>query len=262
MENKDNCLTKEKWENFYQDFFKNFNEEKVNKEIDDINKTILQIEKYYKPKKNESFLELGCGPAFCCYQMAKKEMKVSGMEISLNALKWAKKFFKKKGVKNYNFVFGDIQKMPFKDNTFDLIYGGGVIEHLENPRDVIKEIYRVLKPGGFVFNTVPFLNIGSLTYRQIWGNIPYFPIIKEIAKLVHVKILKSRHMRFGLEYSFTRRFLRKIHQEAGFEEFHIEKFQVDLEFIFIKNKFLKRIANYLGQNSIFFWPMIYVVAKK
>ena len=255
-------LSSKKWNSFYDDFFSNLNDKTIKIEIKDAQKTISQINKFCSQKKGDFFLELGCGPAFYCQEYIKKGMNVVGIDFSFTALRGAEKLFKKSKLLNFLLVGGDVCKMPFKDNSFDLIYGGGVIEHFKDTKSAIKEIHRVLKPDGIVFNTVPLLNIGSLTYRQVWGNIPNLPVLKELAEIIHVKILKSRYMTFGWEYSFTRSYLRKIHKEVGFKEVIINKFEVDLEFAFIRNKQFKKVANFLAQKSPLFWPMVYIVAKK
>lgn len=48
-------------------------------------------------------------------------------------------------------------KMPFEDESFDCAFGTEVLEHCPEPEIVLKEVYRVLKPGGVFFFTVPFL---------------------------------------------------------------------------------------------------------
>lgn len=54
-------------------------------------------------------------------------------------------------------VFGDGHKLPFKDNSFDLVLSQAVIEHLHDPFTAVSEIYRVLKPGGTVYAESAFI---------------------------------------------------------------------------------------------------------
>ena len=50
---------------------------------------------------------------------------------------------------------GSAYELPFKDNSFDLIVCSEVLEHLHEYNDAIKEMKRVLKPGGKFFASVP-----------------------------------------------------------------------------------------------------------
>ena len=54
-------------------------------------------------------------------------------------------------------IFGDILDLPIKDGYFDTVLLFEVLEHLDNPQNAIKEINRILKPGGTLLFTVPFL---------------------------------------------------------------------------------------------------------
>jgi SAM-dependent methyltransferase len=51
----------------------------------------------------------------------------------------------------------DIHQLPFKDNSVDAIMSVAVLEHVREPAAVLKEVYRVLKPGGRVFSVIPFM---------------------------------------------------------------------------------------------------------
>jgi len=54
-------------------------------------------------------------------------------------------------------IFSPIDDIPRPDNTFDVILCIAVLEHVENPEHCVREFFRVLKPGGIVIASVPFL---------------------------------------------------------------------------------------------------------
>jgi SAM-dependent methyltransferase len=51
----------------------------------------------------------------------------------------------------------DIHQLPFKDNSVEAIMSDAVLEHVSEPDAVLKEVARVLKPGGRVFSVIPFM---------------------------------------------------------------------------------------------------------
>jgi len=54
-------------------------------------------------------------------------------------------------------IVGDIHDLPFADNSIDAIICIAVLEHVEEPQKAVREMYRVLKPGGSCFIYAPFL---------------------------------------------------------------------------------------------------------
>ena len=75
-------------------------------------------------------------------------------------------------VSDYNpDIVGDIHDLPFSDNSQEAIICIAVLEHVENPIKAVREMHRVLKPGGFCFVYIPFLyyyhaDIGY--YKDYW----------------------------------------------------------------------------------------------
>jgi ubiquinone/menaquinone biosynthesis C-methylase UbiE/uncharacterized protein YbaR (Trm112 family) len=222
--------------------------------------TLRQIEAKKRIGRRTAYLEIGCGEFFFGQCVASRCGTVIGVDFSFNALRIAKRMLDKRGTRNYLLIQADIRGMPIRSRSIDLIYGGGVIEHFKDTQACVNELYRVLRPGGVSFNTVPYLNIGS-AYRQVWGNIPNLPVVRETAEAVHVSLLGGRHMRFGYELSFPESELRKIHLAAGFREVEIGRFDVELRMEFVP-KFLRSRVEYLAKNSRHFWPMVKVIAVK
>lgn len=256
-------ISKIKWDKKYiEDAKKNIIQESKYQEDKFFGTIWNQILNHYTLKKNDVFLELGSGLSFFARRLAKEGMRVVGIDISMEALQISKKIFEREGIKNYLLVCGNVLDMPFNNNSFDLVYGGGVIEHFKDTQEAIQEFLRVLNKNGTVYNTVPYLNIGTLTYRQIWGNIPRFPIIEPFFTFIHTKLLASKHMRFGYELSFTRSYLETIHKICGFSKVSTGQHKGPLDFDYLPTKFLRHFAKKLATNSSLFWPMIYVAAKK
>lgn len=258
-------LSQQKWEEEYKKTLNKNMMRKLKKGFAStyLNSTMKYMREIFGLFNNKKYLEIGCGPFFIGQELAKHGAFVVGIDYSLQALKLAKSYLKEEGIINYLLVCGDITKMPFKKNTFNFLYGGGVIEHFKDTVGIVKENFRVLKKGGVAFNTVPALNLGSLTYRQVWGNIPNAPVLKEIAEFIHVKILKGKHMVYGYEYSFTKRSLQKIFEKSGFKKRNIEidRFEVPLVFEYIKVGVLKKLATIIARSDLF-WPVVYIKSIK
>lgn len=85
-----------------------------------------------------------------------------GIDISKEVVKLARKNFKELVGKN-NFRVGDVRKIPFKDDSFDVVFSFGTIEHIRENQLAVDEAFRVLKPGG-VFIT------GVNNKLDMWGS--------------------------------------------------------------------------------------------
>jgi 2-polyprenyl-3-methyl-5-hydroxy-6-metoxy-1,4-benzoquinol methylase len=111
------------------------------------------IQKYLGNKNIKlKILDVGCGDGYFCQEFIKMGYIVSGIDISIEALKIAKKN-NPKG----NFIIHDLsENLPFKDNYFDFIWCSEVLEHLLLPYFLLCEIKRVLQTNGKLFLTVPY----------------------------------------------------------------------------------------------------------
>ena len=99
--------------------------------------------------EGENVLEIGSGMGADLTRFALAGATVTDLDMSTGHLKLARENFDLRNLEG-TFIRGDAEDMPFEDDTFDLVYTNGVIHHTPNTLQVIKEIYRVLKPGGKV----------------------------------------------------------------------------------------------------------------
>ncbi len=107
-----------------------------------------------KIKKGNVVLDLGCGAGFDSFLAAKKvgvNGKVIGIDMTEEMIKRAKVNAEKLGVKNVEFILGEIENLPIKDNSIDIIITNCVINLTPDKTKTFKESYRVLKSGGKVY---------------------------------------------------------------------------------------------------------------
>lgn len=149
MENEvgEKLFSQNKWDIFYNNWFKTNDIDAEYLKIEEMYQRYGtdQIKKYFNLKKNSVYFELGCGVFIIWTQVAKDCKLVVGIDFSLPALKAAKKILDFNGVKNYLLIRGDIFKIPIKDSSIDLLYGGGVIEHFKDTDSCISEYARIMK---------------------------------------------------------------------------------------------------------------------
>lgn len=103
-------------------------------------------QKTFSPK-TDTLLDVGCGTGKNLEAFSRL-LKTFGTDMSKEALR----FCKKRGLKNL--ALGDGETLPYKKNTFTIVTALDVVEHTDD-RQILAEIYRVLKPGGYLIVTVP-----------------------------------------------------------------------------------------------------------
>lgn len=105
--------------------------------------------KRIEPKS--SVLDVGCGAGFLTNELALCGHHVTGVDSSASSLAIARQH---DATKTVNYIEANAYKLPFDDNSFNVVCAMDFLEHIDNPSLVIQEISRVLRPGGkFIFHT-------------------------------------------------------------------------------------------------------------
>lgn len=205
------------------------------------------------------FLEIGCGRSYLAAEMAARGFEVLGLDVSSVALTQSREYFRTRNLAG-QFARGEITHLPYRDASFVFSYGGGVLEHVRDTAQAVRELYRVTAPGGATFQTVPYASPGAILWRQPSGNIPDIPVLKQVAELVHLRLLRARHMRFGYEKSFTMSRLTHLFRNAGWGEVIVRHFDIALKFENIKSCTVHSLLTRLSRSRLC-WPMVCVVAR-
>jgi arsenite methyltransferase len=99
----------------------------------------------------ERVLDVGCGAgtdSLVAAQMVGSDGHVTGIDMTPEMLERAHTAAAKLGVRNIEFVEGEIERLPFEEGSFDVAISNGVIDLVPDKDAVFSEIFRVLKPGG------------------------------------------------------------------------------------------------------------------
>lgn len=138
--------------------------------------------------------EAGSGPAHDSLILAEKGAEVTAFDQSETALSVGKVEYSRLGY-HLETICGDLRSIPVEDDTYDLVWNAGVIEHFRPGDDlqVIAEMKRITRPGGVVLVIVP--------------NTFYF--------LYQVSLKRNPHRQYHFERSLTRFSLIRLMREAG-----------------------------------------------
>jgi len=118
---------------------------------------------WLEARRRGRILDVGCGNGQFLAHMHDLGWEVMGVEPDPEAVRIAWERFRVK-------VFlGSINKANFHYNYFDAITMNHVIEHVSNPVEVLKECYRLLKPGGKMILLTPNIeSLGHRLFKKLW----------------------------------------------------------------------------------------------
>lgn len=101
--------------------------------------------------KSGRVLDVGCGPGqgACALARSAPELVVDGIDLAPAMIQEAERRAKKIGQTRVSFAVGDALNLPFPDSQFDAVYTIDSMKHWPDRGKGLREIFRVLKPGGF-----------------------------------------------------------------------------------------------------------------
>lgn len=159
-----NSIAKE-WNRIRVEYFKDELREKAINSVDINNKVIA---------------DLGAGTGFISLEIAKRANIVFSVDPSKNMLGELYKAAKDSNLNNIYPINGEVEDLPLFDDSIDLIFMNMALHHVENPGKAIKEIFRILKPGGKVIITDVLEHNGQWAREEmfdVWLGFNYDQLI-------------------------------------------------------------------------------------
>ena len=182
-----------------------------------------QVELVRKYKDGVHLLDVGCGEGFFLFNASKAGYSAKGVELSRNAAAYARREF------GLNVEGKPLEEMQLPENYFDVVTMWQVLEHVPLPLMILKEVHRVLNPGGMLIITTPDIE-GMLAkiFQRKWWNV----------RMLHIN-------------QFTTKTLTNILKNAGFKNISSVSYKESISLLMLFIPILKYVKLYKPLRDLF-----------
>jgi len=154
--------------------------------------------------QGKTALDVGCGGGILCEEIARLGFTVTGIDPCAQSLRMAAGHAQGQGLR-IGYEQGSGEAIPYRDDSFDIVFCCDVLEHVRDVEKVIAEISRVIKPGGvFCYDTLNRTLLSKLVairIAQVWKRWALAPpnlhVWEMFIKPHELKSLLGRH---GLQW--------------------------------------------------------------
>jgi 2-polyprenyl-3-methyl-5-hydroxy-6-metoxy-1,4-benzoquinol methylase len=127
-------------------------EPSYNKTSSRLRRAFIKLPRFFPYAYGKTTLDFGCGGGFVAYTLSFIAKSSSGIDISENAVAYAKQRFKRA-----NFACMDFVQLLNDDKKYDFVYSSEVIEHVSDINLYMKTLAHLVKQGGYAYITTPDL---------------------------------------------------------------------------------------------------------
>ena len=233
------------WRNLKDEFF-------VNYVLDEVKKSYIGADYYLYvcqlfndligyhqiSLSGKKILDYGCGTGLPDFYLKRKGAEIHLLDYSKEEIQNARSHQGKLNIiDNIYYKLGNIKSLPYPDNTFDIVWNEGVIEHFDNGerKKILEEMLRVIKPGGALIIMAPNL----------------FTLHALIIKYIRRFLKKFPQDRWGKERAYTLKELGKLLDDLGCKRIYtkscnlpralLDDFIISFLSRLIKNNFFNKI---------------------
>ncbi|HKR01172.1 MAG TPA: class I SAM-dependent methyltransferase [Pyrinomonadaceae bacterium] len=205
--------------------------------------------------KGKRLLEVGCGMGTDLLQFARGGALCTGVDLTPRSVEVSSLHFGLYGLRA-DFVLADGERLPFADGSFDVVYSNGVLHHTPDTVRAVRELQRVLSPGGIAkvmlyhrdslyYWTEIVLHRGVLRGHFLRGHSP--------EEIMSRYVEYSEHEARPLVKVYSRRQARKLFEPFGEVKVEVEQMiPEELRFLrpLVSEKMFLRLRRSAGWNVI------------
>lgn len=132
------------------------------------------------PRRSIACVELGCGRGTVSMYLAQKGCEITLVDLAPNAIAQAVRNFSARGLHIPRAVCADVRTTGLNSESYDCVYNIGLLEHFVDPVPVLRESWRLLRPGGVLFSVI----VPTVPGSRKWVVELMFAPWRAIARLV------------------------------------------------------------------------------
>jgi ubiquinone/menaquinone biosynthesis C-methylase UbiE len=221
---------------------------------------LILNEKWPYKLEDAVVLDIGCSSGLIDCWLADRVQYIYGLDIDKDILSSVKKIEQK--TTNFTFIYGGGHQLPFKGNQFEIIVANGMYYLLSHKvqQDMLKEIYRCLKPNGVCYFAGPNrmvlidgkYKLPFLIWMPVWFGRKYVRLFSPIKE--YNEYYKTI---FGLRKMIKKHFV--VCEDITLEVLdHPDKYKL----LKVKNKFIRFSLRVLARIFYVFLPSYIFILKK
>jgi ubiquinone/menaquinone biosynthesis C-methylase UbiE len=200
--------------------------------------TRKMFDRYLSGLDKKKVLDVGCGMGMSMDYFRDHGAVVTGIDITAESVKYVNK-------NGLSAVVADARSLPYKDNSFDMVYSIGVIEHFKETQTALEEQARVCRPGGMVIAVVPNLatpySAATILFEYLSGRAKY-GILTTYGK------------------PFSRKKFKGMFEAAGCRDISVRPYYGSAFLRFLFNRVYERItdaieSSFLSRFGLVLWGM-------